>query len=312
VYPQPIATLTLNPCLDVSYEFPTLIPDQKVHAEHTRFDPGGNGINVGRALKRLGVPATNLAILAGEIGLLVRRLLQNELDDLVAIEIPGETRINCTLLEKSPRAQYEVNGIGPEVPAEALEAVKQRLVQAAAGGFGVLTGSLPAGVPSHIYGDLVALLRTVGARAVVDTRGEMLEAALAQRPFLIKPNRYELALFAGRKLPTLDDVVTEARRLQAQATYVCVSLGEEGAVMVGPEGVYRASAPPVEVRSTVGAGDSLVGGLVAAFAQGAAPEEALRLGVACGSGTASQPGTALFDPAALEDLKRRVRVERLE
>ncbi|NPA92331.1 MAG: 1-phosphofructokinase family hexose kinase [Chloroflexi bacterium] len=306
-----IATLTLNPCLDVSYEFPTLVPDQKVHAEHTRFDPGGNGINVGRALKRLGVPATNLAILAGEIGLLVRRLLQGELDNLVAVEISGETRINCTLLEKSPRTQYEVNGIGPEVPPEALEDVRQKLVRAAEGGFGVLTGSLPAGVPQDIYGDLVARLHQVNARAVVDTRGEMLAAALAQHPFLIKPNRYELELFAGRNLPTLGDVIAEARRLQAQATYVCVSLGGEGAVLVGPEGVYHASAPPVQVRSTVGAGDSLVGGLVAAFAQGAPPEEALRLGVACGSGTASQPGTALFEPASLDKLQQGVQVRRL-
>ena len=306
-----VATLTLNPCLDVSYEFPTLIPDQKVRAEHTRFDPGGNGINVGRALKRLGVPATNLVLLGGEIGLLVQRLVSRELDDFQVVPIPGETRINCTILEKSPRTQYELDGIGPEVPPEALETIKRRFVEAAAGGFGVVTGSLPAGVPTSVYGDLVRRLHAVAARPVVDTRGGMLEKALAQHPFLIKPNRYELETFCGRALPALDDVLQEARRLQTESTYVCVSLGSQGALLVGPEGAYHATAPRVQVRSTVGAGDSLVGGLVAGFARGWPLEEVLRLAVACGSGTAAQPGTALFDPEDLQTLMAQVQVQRL-
>ncbi len=306
-----IATLTLNPCLDVSYEFPTLIPDQKVRADHTRFDPGGNGINVGRALKRLGVRATSFAILAGEIGLLVQRLVGSELDDFEAVKIPGETRINCTILEKDPRAQYELDGMGPEVPPEALEEIKGRLVKASAGGFGVLTGSLPAGVPAEVYGDLVQMLHNEGAKPVVDTKGEMLEKALEQHPFLVKPNRYELELFCGHKLLSLDEVLQEARKVQEKSTYVCVSLGEDGAMLAGPEGAYHATAPRVEVRSTVGAGDSLVGGLVAGFVRGMPMEEILRLAVSCGSGTASKPGTELFDPAELGRLTGKVSVKKL-
>ncbi len=309
--PVQVATLTLNPCLDVSYEFPTLVPDQKVRAEHTRFDPGGNGINVGRALKRLDVQAASFALLAGEIGLLVERLVRAELDDFRVVNIPGETRINCTILEKSPRTQYELDGIGPEVPPEALEEIKRRFVEAAAGGFGVVTGSLPAGVPPTIYRDLVQMLHEVDARPVVDTRGKMLAAALAARPFLVKPNRYELELFSGHKLLTLDDVLQEATKMQASSTYVCVSLGEEGALLVGPEGAYHATAPRVHVRSTVGAGDALVGGLVAGLARRLPLEEVLRLAVSCGSGTAAQPGTALFAPEALEGLMAQVQVRRL-
>jgi len=180
-----VATLTLNPCLDVSYEFPTLVPDQKVRADHTRFDPGGNGINVGRALKRLDVRAANFALLAGEIGMLVQRLVSRELDDFRVVNIPGETRINCTILEKSPRAQYELDGIGPEVPPQALEEIKRQFVEASAGGMGVVTGSLPAGVPATVYRDLVRLLHQVDARPVVDTKGEMLAEALRARPFLV-------------------------------------------------------------------------------------------------------------------------------
>jgi len=307
-----VATLTLNPCLDVSYEFPTLIPDQKVRADHTRFDPGGNGINVGRALKRLRVPASNFAILAGEIGLLVQRLVSSELDDFEAVRIPGETRINCTILEKEPRAQYELDGIGPEVPPEALEEVKKRFVSASAGGFGVLTGSLPAGVPTEVYRDLVQMLHQAGAKPVVDTKGEMLEKALEAHPFLIKPNRYELETFCGQKLLSLDDVLREAREVQKMSTYVCVSLGEDGAILVGPEGAYHATAPRVRVRSTVGAGDSLVGGLVAGFVRGLPMEETLKLAVSCGSGTASKPGTELFAPEEIEGLKKGVTLRKLD
>ncbi len=306
-----VATLTLNPCLDVSYEFPTLVPDQKVRADHTRFDPGGNGINVGRALKRLEVPAANFALLAGEVGALVQRLVWRELDDFRVVNIPGETRINCTILERSPRTQYELDGIGPEVPPDALEAIKRQFVEASSGGFGVVTGSLPAGVPVTVYRDLVQMLHQVDARPVVDTKGEALAKALAARPFLVKPNRYELEMFCGRKLLTVDDVLEEATRVQANSTYVCVSLGAEGALLVGPEGAYHASAPPVEVRSTVGAGDSLVGGLVAGFVRRWSVEDTLRLAVSCGSGTAAHPGTALFAPETLEGLMQQVKVRRL-
>ncbi len=309
----PIATLTLNPCLDVSYEFPTLVPDQKVRADHTRFDPGGNGINVGRALKRLGVPATNCVLLGGEIGLLVERLLAGQLDNLVSVRLAGETRINCTILEKEPRVQYELDGSGPEVSRELLQNVTDRLLPAARGGFAVLTGSLPAGVSKEVYGNLVQTLHQRQSRAVVDTRGAVLNHALTYHPFLIKPNRYELELHCGHKLPTLDAVLAEARHLQEESvTYVCVSLGGEGAILVGPENSYHAIAPHVSVRSTVGAGDALVGGLVAAFAQGKSPAEALRLGVCCGSGTVSKPGTKLFHRDDIDRLLPNVEIHTLD
>lgn len=133
---RPIATLTLNPCLDVSYEFQSLIPDQKVRADHTRFDPGGNGLNIGRALKRLDVRAANCTLLAGEIGLLVKRLLADKLENLKTVSLAGETRINCAILERSPRVQYELDGIGPEVGARELADVSERFLQAASEGGG--------------------------------------------------------------------------------------------------------------------------------------------------------------------------------
>jgi 6-phosphofructokinase 2 len=204
--PLPIATLTLNPCLDVSYELSSLMPDQKVRANHTHLDPGGNGTNVERAFKELGLPAINCCILAAEISTLVERMLGVQLDNLQAIRMSGETRINCAILEKEPPVQYEMDGIGLNVGPETLEQFMRSFLEGAQEGIGVLTGSLPAGVPAEIYGDLVERLR-------------------------------EIEMLCGRQPPSLSAVVEEGRRLQQQGvTYICVSLGGEGAILVGPQG----------------------------------------------------------------------------
>ena len=200
-YPA-IAILALNPSLDVSYEVPQLIPDQKARATHTRYDPGGNDINVGRTLKSLGVRAECFCLVAGEIGLFLQRALEQQLDSLRCVDVPGETRVNCTLIQAQPRVQYEVTAQGPRVPAAALEAVATGFLRAAAQGFGVLTGSLPPGVPDDAYARLARRLLDNGARPVVDAQPAILKAAVASRPFLIKPNRYELETLCGSRLPS--------------------------------------------------------------------------------------------------------------
>lgn len=309
----PIATLTLNPTVDVSYTIPGLIADQKVHAAQVRYDPGGNGVNVARGLRAMGIPAHACLIVAGEIGALLERLLAHHVDHLHPVQVAGETRINCTLLQENPRAQYEVDGIGPKVTEEALDQVSEALLRFSENGIGVLTGSIPQGVHRTVYAQLVRQLREQGDRAVVDAQSSLLQAALPERPFLIKPNRYELELLCGRKLPTLEGVAKEAQLLHEEGVaHVCVSLGGEGALLVDESGTYYARAPQVRVISTVGAGDSMVAGLVAGLAGGQDPQDVLRLGVACGSATAAKPGTEIFAAPEVTQLLDEVKVEKLE
>jgi len=310
---QAIATLTLNPAVDIAYEVDRLVDDQKTHARTTRYDPGGNGINVARALKELMVCAHSCCIVAGNVGALLQRLLQHHLDDPHCVEVEGETRINATILQAEPPVQYEVTGIGPRVSALALAAVRERFLGLCKEGFGVLTGSVPPGVDEHIYAELLREIRAQGGFGVVDAHGTLLHTAIAEKPFIIKPNRYELGLLCGRELTRLEDVAEESRRLQRQGVeYICVSLGSEGALLVGPAGSFYARAPAIAVRSTVGSGDSMVAGLVAAFARRQRPEEALRLAVACGSGTAAQPGTAIFSYNDLGALLQQIEVTPLD
>lgn len=308
-----IATLTLNPAVDVSYEVSRLVTDQKSHARSTRFDPGGNGINVGRALRELKVPARNFCIMAGNAGVLMEKLLENQIDHIVCSRVEGETRINATIIQDDPHIQYEVTGIGPFVPENTLSGLLTRFLDACDGGFGVLSGSVPPGVPMDIYASMVRRVHECGGLAVVDAHGALLQKSISNRPYLIKPNRYELSLILDREMPRIEDVAEEARMIQRGGiTYVCVSLGSEGAILVGPEGSFLAKAPPVTVKCTVGSGDSTVAGLLAAFSRGHPAREALRLAVACGSGTASQPGTAIFTHDQVTELLRHTEVTPLE
>ncbi|VAW99065.1 1-phosphofructokinase [hydrothermal vent metagenome] len=309
----PISVLSLNPAIDMTYEIPHLLEEQKAYAVSTRFDPGGNGINVGRALKRLGTQAQNYCVTGGEIGQLLKRLLHEQLDNADYTEVDGETRINGTLIELSPQQQYEVNGIGPDIPPSQLNELLERFVAHSARGFGVLTGSLQRTLPPTLYADLAQRIREAGGRAVVDSHDEALRHAIDAKPFLIKPNRHELETLLGRTLDSLEKVVDEARQLQRRnIDYVCVSLDREGALLIGPDNSYHASAPDVVVRSSVGAGDSMVAALVAAFAHELTAADALRLGIACAAGTVSQPGTALFTSADVENYLPDISVRRLD
>ena len=310
---QPIAVLSPNPAVDMTYEIPQLIADQKVHATSTRFDPGGNGINVGRALKRLQTSAHNYCVIAGQIGQLLKQLLADQLDHVDCEEVEGETRINGTFIEREPPVQYEVSGIGPSIPPSQLNLLLNRFVEHSAGGFGVLTGSLQQELPVDLYASLVQRIHQQGGRAIVDSHDEALREAIAAHPFLIKPNRFELQILLGREFSHLESIAQAAREIQQTGVdYVCVSMDGDGALLVGPDNSYHAPAAAVVVRSSVGAGDSMVAALVAAFSRGHSPQQALRLGVACAAGTVSQPGTELFSPMDVENYYTAVSVTTLD
>ncbi len=309
----PIATLTLNPTLDVSYTVPRLVTDQKAHATGTRYDPGGNGVNVARGLVSLGVHAHACLITGGEIGTLLTRLLADHAGYLHPVQVADETRINCTLLQEDPPLQYEVDGVGPKVTDEVMAEISEIFLHFAQDGIGVLTGSIPPGVHRDVYAKLTRQLQEHNARAVVDAQSSLLQEALPQHPYLIKPNRYELELLCGRKLPRIEDVAREAQILHQEGVeHVCVSLGGEGAVFVDDSGTYFAAPPQVNVISTVGAGDSMVAGLIFTLTQGQDSTDVLRLGLACGSATAATPGTRIFTEPEARALMDQITVERLK
>lgn len=306
----PVAVLSLNPAVDMTYEIDRLIANEKVHARSVRYDPGGNGINVGRALKRLNLQAATFCVIAGEIGGFLRGMLADDLDEPRFFEVPGETRINGTVLSRGLDAQYEVSGLGPEIDGSTLERLVEAFVEYVADGCAVLTGSLQPSIPDGIYADITRRIHKQGGRVVVDAHDALLRKAVAAQPFLIKPNRFELEQLVGQSLPRIEDVVNQARQLQQSGVaYVCVSMGEDGAVLVSDSEALYARPPEVIVNSSVGAGDSMVAGLAGALLRHRGTEQALREAVACSVGTVLQPGTELFSPSDLEWLVQKVHLE---
>jgi len=308
----PVSTLTLNPAIDVTYEISQLVAQDKVNAKEANISPGGNGINVARALKRLGKETHTCCIFGGETGGLIRQLLRNEGVYPVTIEVPGRNRVNCTIQQRRPPEEFKVVGIGPEINEESLEEITTIFLRLAGTGYGVLSGSTLPGSPEDIYTDLAIKLRAQGARAIVDTNDAMLRETLEAKPFLIKPNKYELEVMCGRSLPTLEAIAEEARKVQQMGVdHVCVTMAEEGAILVDANNSYYAPAPKVRVRCTVGAGDTMLAGLISALSDNQPLDEVLSLGLACASGSIAHDGTELFDPDELDGLIEKIEVKDL-
>jgi len=293
---QAVNVLALNPAVDISYEIPQLLEYQKVCARKTWYHPGGNGINVARALRELRVPVHCCSAIGGESGDLLLRLLGDSLGDSHTwFRLQGETRLNTNIMQQNPPGQFEITSLGPEIPADVLAGITACFLQTAGSGIAVLTGLIPPGVPEATYRELAGQVKAQGGRVVLDAYGAVLEQALEARPCLVRMNQYALEMASKRRLDGIPPVAEAARSLlQDGMEYLCVSLGDEGAILVDTGNSYYCSAPRVHKQSTVGSGDALVAGLVAGLREGASSEDMLRLGVLCGSTTAAHPGTCLF------------------
>ncbi len=311
--PRPICTLCLNPALDVTYHVAKLIPDEKSRSASARHDPGGNGINIGRALKRMNISSHTICVIAGSVGQIFKTLLKDQLDHVVYEEIEGETRINTTIIETDTHTQYQVTGSGTDIPPAEIVRIANDFIEVTSNGYGIITGSCQPNIHVTLYADLVQRLNEQGARAVVDAHGEMLKLAIAEKPFLIKPNKHELEQMLNKPLQSVEAVAECARGIQRSGVdFVCVSLSHEGALLVSPDNSYYAPTLDVPVNTTVGAGDSMVAGMVASFNMYENAELALRWGIACGAGTVMHPGTELFNSEEISELQSKVLVKQLD
>ena len=307
-----IAVLSLNPALDVTYKIQKLVDDEKIHSFETRFDPGGNGINVGRAFKRLKIKATTCCVLAGKIGTLIADILKNELDDPHFIWEEGETRINCVIQQSDPVSQYEINGMGPAMSASVLDKLEKELYANSKDGFAVLTGSPPLNITHDIYNILCMRLKNYGIKCLVDADGALLNSAVKSKPYIIKPNIHELERLVKKKLDSVNEIAAAAKELHNYGIeYVFISIGHKGAILASKEGVIYGTSPEVPVVSRVGAGDSMVAGIVSVIANGGSAEDSLKLGMACGTSTVQMPGTELFTMDLVDNILKEIKIEKI-
>lgn len=289
-----IVTLTLNPSLDRAVEVERLEAGTVIRATRATLDPGGKGVNVSRALLAATVPSRAVLPVGGPEGDQLVRLLRTEGVDVVAVRIPGGTRSNITLAEPDGTIT-KINEPGPSLSADELDAITDAVLAATeAADWVAACGSLPPGVADDYYARLCRRLVSAGIRVAVDTSGPALLAAVAAGPTVIKPNREELAEAVDAPLRSVGEAVEAAQVLRSKGAHdVLVSLGSDGALLVSERGVVSGDAHVAEPRSTVGAGDALLAGYLAAGADGPA---ALAEGLAWAAAAVALPGSRMPAP----------------
>jgi 6-phosphofructokinase 2 len=298
-----VHTLTLNPSIDLSSDTDKVRPTHKVRTTNERMDPGGGGINVARVLHRFGIAVEATYLAGGATGRVLDDLLEKQGLARKAIWIADDTRMSHTVHECSTGDEYRFTPEGPEVAQDELEAVLTSL-QIGACEFLVASGSLPRGMPEDVYARVLGQVREHGGRLILDTSGPALRHALRAGGIeLIKPSRGELEQLSGRELASREELVGEARRIvdAGQAAHVAVTLGRDGALLVGAEGAHFLPSLPIKSRSAVGAGDAFVAGMTYGLVSGASMLDAFRIATAAGAATALTPGTDLCHP---EDVRR--------
>jgi 6-phosphofructokinase 2 len=286
----------MNPSLDKNVRLEHVVAERKLRCEQPRYEPGGGGINVSRAIDRLG--GTSLAVYpaGGAIGEMLEDLLDAQRLEHWRIEVEGMTRENLTAFEETSDRQFRFGMPGPALQEQewqrcldVLSTVEPRP------DYLVASGSLPPGVPVDFYARVAHCIKESGCRLIVDTSDDELRAAAEAGVYLLKPNMRELGQLAGHQIEGEDEQVDVAREIvrREQAQAVVVSLGAAGAVLVSEGKTTRLRAPTVRIRSKIGAGDSMVAGIVWSLAQGWDLVEAARYGVAAGSAAVMTPGTEL-------------------
>jgi 6-phosphofructokinase 2 len=299
-----VVTLTMNPALDIATSTDRVLPTHKLRCAAPRYDPGGGGINVARAIHALGGSAVAIFPIGGPPGEMIRHLLEHEGVSHHPIAIAGFTRESLAVEERQTGAQYRFILPGPEIPEgdqkHCLEALS---LLAPAASYIVASGSLPLGVADDFYARLAELAKTLGKRLILDTSSPALKKA-GGGFYMLKPSLRELENLTGHEIRTPQAREEAARRIvdQGRCEILVLSLGAEGALLVTGRDVERFAAIPVQARSTVGAGDSMLAGVVLGLTRGLVLREAVRFGMAAGAAALLGSGT---------ELCRRGDVERL-
>ncbi len=299
-----IVTLTANPSVDRTIEVTALRPGTVIRARGSRVDAGGKGVNVARALAAHGHKATAVLPSGGAEGAQLEALLTGSGMDLLSVRIAGSIRANVTVAEADGTIT-KLNEPGPRLSRHELGALAATVSHAAAPAeWVVLSGSLSPGAPADWYAELIRRLGGTGPRVAIDSSGQPLARAVTAQPDLVKPNREELAELTGRPIDTIADVVGASVALTDRGVHtVLISLGPAGAVLACRNAAWHATAAAIEPRSTVGAGDALLAGYLAADADG---PSALAEAVAWGSAAAALPGSRMPGPGDISRTGIRV------
>lgn len=308
-----ITTVTLNPCIDLTVRVPGLKEGGLNLVTSTRTDVTGKGINVSMVLREFGLATICTGInFDGNGAQLTDRLEENSISSRFAMA-HGNIRTNIKVFDESKKETTEVNQWGDPVEEVVLDQYFELLRECAAGSdLVVFSGRIPNQAKDDIYRRSIKAIRNLPCRVIVDAEGKPLQKALLQKPYLIKPNLYELELLLRRKLTDRQAALAGCREIIARGVQVvCLSMGGDGAMIVDAEQAFYAPALPLEVKGPQGAGDSMVAGICKALKEKLGPEDMLRYGVAAAAATLIREGTQLCRRDDFQKFLPLVRVEAL-
>jgi 6-phosphofructokinase 2 len=291
-----IVTITLNPAIDKSTSADHIVPEHKIRCAKPKFEAGGGGINVSRAIKKLGGESLAIFPAGGPPGMLLQDILKGEGVSHQAVPVSQWTRENFIVVDSSTNGQFRFGMPGHELTEmeaqsclDALQKINPKP------DYVVASGSLPPGLPQDFFARIARVVKQLGSRFILDTSGEPLRLAANEGVYLLKPNLGELSKLAGVDTIETEGVHTYARQIieKGNCEVVAVSLGPGGAMLVTKDLADHVPAPTVRKRSTVGAGDSMVAGMVLSLGLGKGLQEMIRYGVACGTAATMNSGTEL-------------------
>jgi len=308
-----IATVTLNPSLDKIVTVEELVVDEANRWTSLRRDPGGKGINVSRVVHELGGETIAYGFIGGIDGETLKQLLQQQGVPFGFTPIKGEIRSNFIITDLKTRRQTRIDAPGPNISRDELGKLIDKITRIKPKpDFLVLAGSVPPGVPADIYRQLIEKAKESGIKTVLDSDNKWLKEGIKAKPHVIKPNVHEAEELLEVQLRDEVAIIEAVKTLVSKGIEVAaISRGKDGLIVATKEKVLKVTSPQVEVRSTVGAGDSAIAGLVLKLSQGHGIEEASQWAAAAGTAATLTPGTELCRREDVERLLPQVKVERL-
>jgi 6-phosphofructokinase 2 len=299
-----IVTLTFSPSIDKSSSVAEMLPDIKMKCTQLIADAGGGGINVARVLTRLGADVKAIFPVAGLNGQFFTALLDNENICYRSLTTINETKENFVVFDQKSKQQFRFGMPNTELLKNEWESLVKMILLDTDTEYIVVSGSLPKSVSSEVFEMISKIAKGLNAKLIVDTSGTALQTAVSAGAFMIKPNREELGILCGSKNLQSKDIEKAAKSIikKNDIEIIVVSMGSEGAMLVTAAQTYKLSPPKVEVKSTVGAGDSMVAGIIFGISENLDYKTALQYGIACGTATTMNVGTGLASQVDIEKL----------
>ena len=308
-----ITTISLNPSIDRTVNVEKFVPGGLNRVVSAHSVAAGKGINVALTASALGVASECIGFMYREGSKLFEKRLMVGGVEYNFVWCDGNVRTNVKVFDQSTGTITEINESGARVSEDDLKRMTDLVaLHAENTDYLVLAGSLPPGCPTDYYRTLIQTVEGLGCRCVLDADGDRMRYGLEARPFMIKPNRYELELMTGEKLNSLKEIRDAAQKyLDMGVSVVTVSLGSEGALITDGDETLYAPKLALDVKSTVGAGDAMVAGLTCGFIGDNELEDAFRMGVACASARCATESYHVIDKTEYKRLLDQVKIERV-